>query len=53
MRHVPFTIGTAQRDAWLRHMRDALDSLALPPAYDDLLWRYLTSAANSLRNSDD
>ena len=53
MRHVPFTIGTAQRDAWLRHMRDALDSLGLPPAYEQLLWQYLSSAAESLRNSED
>ena len=53
MRHVPFTIGTAQRDAWLRHMRDALDSLDLPPAYEQLLWQYLTTAAESLRNAED
>ena len=53
MRHVPFTIGTAQRDAWLRHMRDALDSLGLPPAYEQLLWQYLSSAAESLRNTED
>jgi hemoglobin len=50
MRHVPFAIGTEQRDAWLRHMRDALDSLDLPPAYEQTLWQYLTSAADSLRN---
>ena len=53
MRHVPFTIGTAQRDAWLRHMRNALDSLGLPPAYEQLLWQYLSSAAESLRNAED
>ena len=53
MRHVPFAIGTAQRDAWLRHMRDALDSLGLPPTYEQLLWQYLSSAAESLRNTED
>ena len=31
-------------------MRHALDTLALPPAYDDAMWRYFTSAADSLRN---
>ena len=31
MRHAPFRIGLAERDAWLRHMRDAVDSLELPP----------------------
>jgi truncated hemoglobin YjbI len=32
-------------------MRDALDSLELPPEHADTLWRYLTSAAESLRNT--
>jgi hemoglobin len=53
MRHAPFTVGTAQRDAWLRHMRAALDSLALPAAYDRALWDYLTTAAESMRNVAD
>ena len=51
MRHVPFTIGSAERDAWLRHMADALASLGLAPELADELWRYLTMAAESLRNS--
>ena len=50
MRHAPFAIGVAARDAWLRHMRAALDSLGLPPGYDQVLWDYLQSAAESLRN---
>lgn len=50
MRHAPFEIGVAQRDAWLRHMREALDTLQLPRAYDDVLWEYLTRAADSMRN---
>jgi len=50
MRHVPFAIGVAARDAWLKHMRTALDSLELPAAHDQMLWDYLTSAADSLRN---
>jgi hemoglobin len=53
MRHAPFTVGTAQRDAWLRHMRAALDSLALPAAYDRALWDYLSTAAESMRNVAD
>jgi len=51
MRHVPFTIGSAERDAWLRHMAEALQSLDLAPELADELWRYLTMAADSLRNS--
>ena len=50
MRHVPYKIGLAERDAWLGHMRDAIDELALPAELDATLWRYLTSAADSLVN---
>ncbi|WP_338183067.1 globin [Jatrophihabitans sp.] len=50
MRHAPFAIGTAARDAWLGHMRTALDSLDLPPAYRQTIWDYFAQAADSLRN---
>jgi hemoglobin len=50
MRHAPFAINAAARDAWLRHMRAALDSLELAPEHDATLWRYLQAAADSLRN---
>jgi hemoglobin len=53
MRHAPFAINTAARDAWLRHMRAALESLNLPPAYEQTFWKYLISAAESLRNTPD
>ncbi|WP_049568121.1 globin [Nonomuraea sp. SBT364] len=51
MRHVPFVIGEAERDAWLRHMRDAVDSLELTEEQDKRLWDYLVYAAQSLVNS--
>jgi hemoglobin len=50
MRHARFVIGEAERDAWLRHMRTALDELALAPAADAQLWDYLVMAAHSLVN---
>ena len=50
MRHVHFAIGEAERDAWLRHMRTALDELELDPALDAQLWEYLVMAAHSLVN---
>ena len=50
MRHAPFAINAAARDAWLRHMRAALDSLDLEPEHDATLWHYLQTAADSLRN---
>jgi hemoglobin len=50
MRHAHFVIGEAERDAWLRHMRAALDQMALDPAHDARLWEYLVMAAHSLVN---
>jgi hemoglobin len=50
MRHAPFAIGPAQRDAWLTHMRDAVDTLELSAAQDATLWGYLEMAARSMQN---
>ena len=50
MRHVPFQIGETERDLWLKHMRTALDELALPDPLDAQLWDYLVMAAHSLVN---
>ena len=50
MRHAHFSIGEAERDAWLRHMRTSLDELELDPALDEQLWQYLVMAAHSLVN---
>ena len=50
MRHRHFVIGEAERDAWLRHMRAALDEIGLPPGLDAQLWDYLVMAAHSLVN---
>ncbi len=51
MRHRHFVIGEAERDAWLRHMRAALDEIGLPPELDGQLWDYLVMAAHSLVNA--
>jgi hemoglobin len=51
MRHRHFHIGEAERDAWLRHMRAALDEIGLDPALDAQLWDYLVMAAHSLVNA--
>jgi hemoglobin len=52
MRHAHFAIGEAERDAWLRHMRTALDELKLDDAHGAQLWDYLVMAAHSLVNQD-
>ncbi|GAA0562287.1 globin [Actinomadura livida] len=51
MRHVPFVIGAAERDAWLRHMRVAVEELGLPEPLEKQLWDYFTMAAQSLVNA--
>lgn len=51
MRHAPFRVSPAARDAWLRHMRDAVDSLDLAPAHEVVLWDYLERAAHSMINT--
>jgi hemoglobin len=50
MRHVRFHIGETERDLWLKHMRTALDELALAAPLDAQLWDYLVMAAHSLVN---
>ena len=50
MRHAHFSIGEAERDAWLGHMRTSLDELMLDEARDAQLWDYLVMAAHSLVN---
>ena len=50
MRHAPFAIGAAERDAWLSHMREAVDSLELSPEQGATLWGYLEMAAQSMQN---
>lgn len=53
MRHAPFRVGPQERDAWLRHMRDAVDALGLPTDQDATLWQYLERAAFFMVNTFD
>lgn len=50
MRHAPFAVTPAARDAWLRHMRDAVDGLGLAEPHRAQLWDYLEYAAESMVN---
>jgi hemoglobin len=50
MRHAPFAIGVAEREAWLANMRRALDSLHLPADQDATMWGYFEMAARSMQN---
>ena len=55
MRHAPFVVGPAERDAWLRHMRSAADRMVeagrLAPSDAEELGAYFDMAAHSLVNA--
>jgi hemoglobin len=53
MRHAGFRIGEREREAWLHHMRVAVDELDLPEPAQQMLWDYLLNAAYSMVNSFD
>lgn len=52
MRHFPFEIGPAERDAWLRHMREAIAWVDPPPEVARGLHAYFEMAAEAMRNRD-
>lgn len=55
MRHAPFVIGEPERDAWLRHMSAALDSLVderdIHPVVESRLLDYFTMTADGMVNA--
>jgi hemoglobin len=51
MRHAPFVIGLAERDAWMRHMGEAVRAADLAPADETALMDYFEMAARSLINA--
>ena len=57
MRHMPFTVDEAARDAWLQHMRRALSETAerrgAPAIVVDAVEDYFVRTADFLRNSPD
>jgi hemoglobin len=50
MRHAPFSIGRPERDAWMRHMRAAVDALEPAPEIRDALLEYFETAATAMMN---
>jgi hemoglobin len=55
MRHNPFVIGEPERDAWLRHMNAAIESLLdecdIHPVVESRLLDYMASAADAMVNT--
>jgi len=50
MRHDPYKITKRARDAWLEHMKVAVDEADLSEVDRTDLWAYLDMAAHQLRN---
>jgi hemoglobin len=52
-RHLPFAIGTRERDQWMRCMRAALDDPAIPDDLARKLEKAFASTADHMRNQPD
>lgn len=50
MRHFPFAIGQAERDAWMRHMRASVEAEHLPDPLREVLIEYFERAATFMIN---
>ena len=50
MRHLPFAIGQAERDAWMRHMRAAVEATELPDDVRVVLLDYFERASTFMIN---
>jgi hemoglobin len=49
-RHMPFPIGSAERDHWLLHMAAAVERTTEPGEVRDALMNYFVPAAEAMRN---
>ena len=52
MRHMPFAIGPAERDAWLRLMHASIEAAGAPSEVAERLQAYVDMAADAMRNRD-
>ncbi len=50
MRHAPFAIGRAEREAWMKHMTHAVESLEFPAAVRRALLDYFEQASTAMIN---
>ena len=50
LRHQPFAIGQPERDAWLRHMTAAVESLKLQPDVRTALLDYFETTSTAMIN---
>lgn len=50
MRHMPFAIGMAERDAWLAHMLAAIEEAGIPEAESEVLRAYFERSSLAMMN---
>lgn len=50
MRHVPFPIGRRERDAWMAHMRAAVNAVDVPADVRAAFIEYFENAATAMMN---
>ena len=50
MRHVPFPIGRRERDAWMAHMRAAVNAVDVPSDVRAAFIEYFENAATAMMN---
>ncbi|MBT7981975.1 MAG: globin [Akkermansiaceae bacterium] len=53
MRHIPFQIGTAERDRWLKLMSEAMEEIKVEPPASELLKDFFAQTADFMRNSSE
>lgn len=53
MRHMPFSIGIAERDRWLELMSAAMDAAEVPPESREALDRFFAQVADFIRNRNE
>lgn len=52
MRHMPFAIGPAARDRWLKLMSEAMTETAVPPEVAAVLTPFFNQVAEHMRNRE-
>ena len=53
MRHLPFSIGRRERDAWMGHMRAAIASVDMDARVRDAFMEYFETASTAMMNRDE
>ncbi|MSQ27589.1 MAG: globin [Dehalococcoidia bacterium] len=50
MRHFPFPIGLPERNAWLKDMLEAIDEVAVPEPWAEMMRQYFERASIAMMN---